>query len=125
MTQGRVLVVDDEELIVYALSHTLRGEGHFVSGVGSAEEALDQIEAEGCDLCFLDLMLPGLDGLSALRSIKARWPTTKVVLMTASVPSPRDESLIAALADAFLPKPFDLTQARALARRILGPSGNC
>lgn len=125
MEQGRVLVVDDEDLIVYSLSHTLRDEGLLVSGVGSAEEALGRIEAGVYDLCFLDLQLPGINGLSALRCIKALRPETKVVLMTASVLGQDDTSLIADLADGFLAKPFDLGQARSLARRILGSPGNC
>jgi CheY-like chemotaxis protein len=120
-----VLVVDDEELIVSSLSRTLRHDGLFVTGVGSAEEALRRIAVGGYDLCFLDLVLPGIDGLSALRSIKAEWPQTKVVLMTGSVLNRDDESVVAGLADGFLAKPFDLGHARSLARQILGPSGSC
>lgn len=124
-TAERVLVVDDEALIVYVLSRSLEDEGYLVKGMGSAEEALNHLEGDRCDLCFLDLMLPGLDGVSALRSIKARWPATKVVLMTAGIPTRRDELTIAALADGFLSKPFQLTHVRTLARRVLGASGTC
>ncbi len=119
MAKGRVLVVDDEDLIVYSLTHALRGDGLFVNGAGSAEEALGRIEDDCYDLCFLDRGLPGIDGLRALRFIKTQWPKTKVVLMTASTLTRDDEAVIAEYADGFLAKPFDLTHARTLAREIL------
>ena len=57
-TTLRVLVVDDEPLILYGISRFLYGRA-VVKTVASAEEAIDEIVAQQYNLCFLDIMLPG------------------------------------------------------------------
>jgi len=62
-----VLIVEDEEDIRELLSYTLLREGYQVASVASGEEALAVAEARTPDLVILDLMLPGLDGLTVCR----------------------------------------------------------
>src|SRR5204862_3063262 len=77
-----VLVVDDEQLIRWALTDRLSQEGYRVTEAATASEALARSE-EGVDLVLLDYRLPDGDGLSVLKKIKERDPDTLVILLTA------------------------------------------
>lgn len=84
MTQGaHILVVDDEVNIRGALVTLLEKKGHHVRGVGTGEEALEQLEAVAVDLVMTDLKMPGIGGMEFLRRLKGKWPDTEVVVMTA------------------------------------------
>lgn len=84
MTQAvHILVVDDELNIRNALVTMLEKKGHQVRGVGTAEQALEQLEAAGMDLVITDLKMPGIGGMELLRRLKSQWPDTEVVVMTA------------------------------------------
>ncbi len=84
MTQGaHILVVDDEVNIRGALVTLLEKKGHHVRGVGTGEEALEQLEAVAVDLVMTDLKMPGIGGMEFLRRLKRKWPDTEVVVMTA------------------------------------------
>ena len=82
-TALRVLFVDDEPLILHIISRFLN-RSVMAKTVTSAEEALDEIVAQHYDLCFLDIILPGMTGLDAMKIINELSPTTKVALMTGS-----------------------------------------
>jgi DNA-binding response OmpR family regulator len=82
--QIRTLVVDDEAGIRFFLEEALREIGHSVVSVSSGEEALDALLDSRFDLVMLDLMLGGrVDGMRILQSVKWRWPTTVVIILTA------------------------------------------
>ncbi len=84
MTQGaNILVVDDEINIRGALVTLLEKKGHRVRAAGSGEDALEQLEAAPADLVLTDLKMPGMGGIEFLRRLKAKWPDTEVVVMTA------------------------------------------
>ncbi len=78
-----ILVVDDEVNIRNALATMLEKKGHRVRGVGTGEEALDQLEAASADLVITDLRMPGIGGIEFLRRLKNTWPDTEVLVMTA------------------------------------------
>ncbi len=84
MTQpARILVVDDEPSVRVMLEAALRPQGYRVDCVASGHDALDRVEGEEYDLVLLDLRLGDTDGIDILREIKARYPTTEVILLTA------------------------------------------
>ena len=84
MTQPlRMLVVDDEVNIRNALVTMLEKKGYQVRGVGTAEEALEQLEAAPVELVITDLRMPGIGGMEFLHRLKKKWPDTEVVVMTA------------------------------------------
>ena len=121
----RVLLVEDEVRLADNLAAALREGPGFA--VDWAEDGLtgDDCARNQCyDLIVLDLMLPGLDGLSLLKRLRARKDTTPVLILTAKEGSESIIQLLNAGADDYLEKPFDLgeliARAKALIRRGKG-----
>ncbi len=81
--RGRILVVDDEEVISSTLREFLEGEGFEVAVAGDAAQALRQVAAFEPDLALCDIQLPGLDGLDLLDRLLRARPETIVVMITA------------------------------------------
>jgi DNA-binding NtrC family response regulator len=81
--RAHILVVDDEINIRGALVTMLEKKGHQVRGVATAEEGLAQLEAAPTELVITDLRMPGIGGMEFLCRLKAAWPDTEVVVMTA------------------------------------------
>jgi DNA-binding response OmpR family regulator len=121
--QRTVLVVEDEPHIRELVALHLELDGWTVTQTGDGQEALRLARAEPFDLVILDLMLPGLDGMTVLRAIRRDAPAkdVPVLLLTAR----RDESDkvlgLESGADDYLTKPFGVRElvarARALTRR--------
>src|SRR5215471_1975077 len=82
MASEHILIVDDERAIQKTLRGVLEDEGYRVSTVGSAGEALAQLQEEAPDLIFLDIWMPGIDGLEALADFKRLRPETAVVMIS-------------------------------------------
>src|SRR5687767_5260556 len=82
MAGEHILIVDDERAIQSTLRGVLEDEGYRVSAVGSAAEALAGLADETPDLIFLDIWMPGMDGLEALAAIKRRQPESAVVMIS-------------------------------------------
>ena len=116
-TTLRILVVDDEPLILYSLSRFLKKKAA-VKTVASAEEAIDEIVAQHYDLCFLDITLPGMTGLDALKIIKELSPITKVTIMTGNFLDETMTRQIEETAYAFIEKPFELLHIQEVVNRV-------
>jgi DNA-binding NarL/FixJ family response regulator len=85
MSKVRVLIADDQVLFAGSLRVVLEGHGNDISVVGVAydgQEAIDLVAAQQPDLVLMDVRMPRLDGVSAAREIRARFPRTKVVMLT-------------------------------------------
>ncbi|MHB8469534.1 MAG: response regulator [Gaiellaceae bacterium] len=117
----RVLVVEDEKKLAELLRRGLREEGYAADVAGDGENARWMARAVDYDAIVLDVMLPGLDGFSLCRHLRADGVWSPVLMLTA-----RDgiDDRIAGLdagADDYLPKPFSfeelLARLRALTRR--------
>ncbi len=77
-----ILIVDDEKSICQSLGGILSDEGYEVQTAASAEEALRMMEDEVPHLVLLDIWLPGMDGIEALKVMKTEYPQTRVVMMS-------------------------------------------
>jgi len=115
-TTLRVLVVDEEPLILLGISRFL-AKSAMVKTVATAEEALDEIGAQHYDLCFLDFNLPGMTGLDAMKIINERSPNMKVAIMSGSFMDEALKEQIEDLAYAFIEKPFELSHIIGVAER--------
>jgi DNA-binding NtrC family response regulator len=117
---SHVLIVDDAPAICWSVREALSDDGHEATVAASAEEALALAE-QGCrpDAVMLDVRLPGMDGLTALRRIQNDTGGKPVIVMTAF--GSLDTAVRAVEEGAFdyLVKPFDLDQAMAVVRRAL------
>jgi len=79
----RILLVDDDELILASVPPMLRGFGHHVATAGGGREALDRLAAgEECDLVILDLNMPEMNGAETLQHLREIRPTLPVILAT-------------------------------------------
>jgi two-component system nitrogen regulation response regulator NtrX len=83
MTRARVLVVDDESAIRETMRMILEYEGHECLLAGSGQEALAIAERENPDMMFLDIKMPGMDGLEVLGKLRATNETLPVVIVSA------------------------------------------
>jgi DNA-binding NtrC family response regulator len=77
-----VLVVDDEEVVRQSHLRVLGGAHCHVKAVDGGEQALREMEQQPFDLVLLDLRMPGVDGMSLLRTMKHRWPESEVIVIT-------------------------------------------
>lgn len=78
----KILVVDDEEVVRHSHIRTLASMHCTVEVVRDGSEALEVMEQRPVDVVLLDLRMPGMDGMSVLKTIKQRWPDTEVVIIT-------------------------------------------
>ena len=123
MANEHVLAVEDEEDILELVRYNLEKEGYRVTGAVSGEEALRHARSQPPDLIVLDLMLPGMDGLTVCRELKqdARTRDLPIIILTAKG---EEADIVAGLelgADDYVTKPFSprvlLARLRAVLRR--------
>lgn len=116
---SRALIIDDETALGWALQRALAREGFAAEAVGTAEAGLSAAEHQPPDVIFLDVRLPGIDGLTALGRLKAAAPAARVVIMTAYGDLATAVSAVQGGAFDYLTKPFDLSQAIRAAHRAV------
>ena len=80
--KSRLLIVDDEEQFVAALSERLSMRGYDVTTSPSGEDAIEKIANFNFDVVILDVRLPGIEGTAVLREIKNLKPLTEVIMLT-------------------------------------------
>ncbi len=82
MSKGKILVIDDEDIVLISCKRALEPEGYDVKTVKSGVEGLKTAENEDFDIVMTDLKMPDVDGIEVLRIIKERKPAVEVVIMT-------------------------------------------
>lgn len=103
----RVLVVDDDRLISWALEQELSGDGVAVTVCHDGHGASRKIRAATYDVAILDINLPDANGLAILEEIRQLSPATRAIVVTADASPANLRRAIEAGADQFLEKPFD------------------
>jgi two-component system OmpR family response regulator len=121
----KILVVEDNRKLASFLQRALSEEGYIVDLVEDGALARTQIAAINYDLVILDWMLPGLDGLSVCRAVRASGSAVPILMLTARAEVGERITGLDAGADDYLAKPFDLgellARVRALGRRSAAP----
>ena len=119
MSEGAVLLVDDDAPIRRMLERTLAAEGYDVTAVADGGAALAWIERTLPDAIVLDVAMPGLDGLSVTRRVRAKGLPVPILLLTARDAVEERVAGLDAGADDYLVKPFEVSELTARLRALL------
>ncbi|HAE41563.1 MAG TPA: DNA-binding response regulator [Clostridiales bacterium] len=115
---SKILIVDDEPLLVKGLKYSLEQDGYAIESASDGKEALDKFESHRYDLIILDLMLPEIDGLEVCQRIREK-SDTPIIMLTAKG---EDMNKILGLeygADDYMTKPFNILELKARVKAIL------
>jgi DNA-binding response OmpR family regulator len=117
-----VLVVEDEEALLFTLQHNLKREGYRVSGARRGDDGLRLAREQRPDLIILDLMLPGIDGIQVCRLLR-RDTAVPIIMLTALGGEGDRVAGLDAGADDYVAKPFGMRELMARVRALLRRSG--
>jgi len=117
----RVLIVDDDELILIALKELLKPQGYEVETVARGNEALAKLERESYDLLILDVIMPEMDGFELCRKIRGndRHKDTPIIFLTAKSREEDRQKGMEVGATLFLSKPISPDKLLALISEAL------
>ena len=117
-----ILVAEDNATNMLVVTRILETLGHRVTGVGDGRAAVDAVASRHFDLVLMDVMMPGLDGLSAIREIRAGGGPDAgipIIVLTANAHEEEHRDAIAAGADGFTTKPIDRATLAAVIEWVL------
>lgn len=108
----RILVVDDEAPVRDLFNQALKAMGHEVFCVGDGYSAIERIKKDPFNAIFLDMVMPGMDGIETLKIIRELDPDLPIIMMTGfAVEVKMDEALALGALDCIY-KPFDVDKGR-------------
>ena len=121
MKRKKIIVVEDEPDLVDVVSYNLQREGYSVLTAQRGDEGLNLIRSERPDLVLLDLMLPGMDGLSICRQMKSDDSLREIPIIIASAKGEESDVVIGLEmgADDYLAKPFSPRELLARIKAVL------
>jgi signal transduction histidine kinase len=119
MTDGKILIVDDEPQILTLVSRFLERSGYDVQTAAGGERALERLKAMPFALVLSDLKMPHVDGVRILQEVQARYADTIFILMTAFGTIDSAVSVLRQGAYDYLTKPLDLEDLRSTVARAL------
>ncbi|MEW6740695.1 MAG: response regulator [Nitrospirota bacterium] len=115
----RILIVDDEKVIRANLSDLLEGNGYLTDTAVSGRQAIEKVTSEDFDIVLLDLMMPVMDGMEALKEIKKIRPKIKVIMITAFATVEGAVDAMKSGASDYLPKPYVPQELLATISRVI------
>jgi two-component system alkaline phosphatase synthesis response regulator PhoP len=121
---SRILVVEDERAIAFALDADLRSEGYAVTVAVTGDQALELARAEPFDLVLLDVMLPGKDGFDVCRELRRGGFRAPIIMLTAKAQEAEKVMGLELGADDYVTKPFSPRELRARVKAALRRSGD-
>lgn len=110
MADTKVLLIDDEEEFTKILSERMESRGLKVDSAKSGEEALRKINEVSYDAIFLDLSMPGMDGIETLKRMLEKNPDLQVILLTGHGSIDKSVEAVKLGAKDFLEKPADINK---------------
>lgn len=121
MSNGKILVVEDEKSLIETLDYSLRKQGYEVITAADGRKALDVARAQQPDLIVLDVMLPALDGFEVCRIVRQEM-NVPIIMLTARTEEVDKVVGLEVGADDYLTKPFSmrelLARVKAMLRRV-------
>jgi two-component system NtrC family response regulator/two-component system response regulator AtoC len=118
----KILIVDDDEDLLEIMVERMRMRGMTVVPATTADEAFGLIEREPFDVMIIDFMLPGIDGLQAIKTVRKQRPELRIILQTAYATAEKEKEALAMGAWGVVEKPMDLEQLTQLIRKKPGSS---
>ncbi len=124
-----ILIVDDDQLILYALNKLLRAEGYEVATAKTATSAIEKLSFCPYDLCLIDIHLPDMNGLELMKVIREMCPDTRIIIMTAGYEDSfefKGDYIEAATngATQFITKPFNICDLKEVVDQVLKGGGD-
>lgn len=119
---AKILVVDDEQVLVKGIRFNLQHEGYQVEVGYDGEQAVELAREGGFDLIILDVMMPGIDGLQACMRIR-EFSNVPIIMLTAKSEDADKIMGFECGADDYLTKPFNILELKARVRALLRRSG--
>ena len=117
---AKIMVVDDAEFLRVRITKMLTGEGHAVVEADNGLKAIATYKAEKPDLVLMDITMPEMDGLSALKEIRAADPNAKVIMLTALGQESIVLEAIKSGAKDFVVKPFERDRVIGAINKLIG-----
>jgi len=115
----KILVIDDEPVVLNSCRKVLEEDGFDVYLVPSADEALKVMKNEGFDLLLVDIKMPKHDGIYLMQKVKEKWPDIPIIVMS-GYPTPDTITDGAKMgADAFIAKPFTPDELLETIRQVI------
>jgi DNA-binding NtrC family response regulator len=125
MAEGKILAIDDEKNIRHLIRSEFTLEGFDVTTAGSGEEGLEQFAQDKFDIVFLDLKLPGMDGIETLRQLKRQSSSSAVIMITGHGEIASAVTSMKLGARDYVTKPFKLDELLTLTRQVLQDQRVC
>lgn len=119
----KLLIVEDEKRLCQTIAKHLKAEGYTMDTCYDGSDAIDYIEGTEYDAIILDIMLPGIDGITVLKKVRAKKLKTPVLLLTAKNSVEDKVTGLDSGADDYLTKPFSLEELSARIRVLIRRSG--
>jgi two-component system KDP operon response regulator KdpE len=128
MARGKLLIVDDEPSVRWALHRTLRAMGFEISEAANGDQALALVRTVRFDVVLLDIAMPGMDGVNTCREIRKLMPLVGILMLTVRDTEAEKIEALDAGADDYVTKPFNVRELaariRAAVRRAQTPRAN-
>jgi DNA-binding NtrC family response regulator len=122
--RAQILVVDDDAAVCRMLKMALEIDGHDVTTISNAREAMAHLESSLVELVITDLVMPDVEGIEIIMRVSQAYPTVPIVAISGEgADGPEEYLAIARLLGAHrtLSKPFDCRQLIAVVDELLGP----
>lgn len=120
----KILVVDDESIVLDSCRRVLGAEGFEVSAVISADEAIKTIANEKPSLLLIDVKMPGRDGMYLMREVKERWPDIPVIVMSGYATRETIAEAAEIGAASFIAKPFTPEELLKTVQKVIQKEEN-
>lgn len=117
---AKIIVVDDSRILRSILTSNLSEVGHEIVGeAANGEELLELLEMESPELITLDITMPVMNGIDALKVVKKDYPDIKVVMVSAAGQKEKVDESLAAGADDYIQKPFEPEDIRKVVDKLV------
>jgi len=115
---GKILVIDDDQAIQNTFKRIFRGDEYETYEVPHGKQALELTKGQKFDICFLDIRMPGMDGVDTFKALKELQPDMPIVMMTGFALEDKIKETLNLGAVDYLYKPFDIIEINSILSKL-------